>query len=160
MRITRRKKFFIAGVAALGLVGGGSAIAFWTQGGSGNGSATAGTTTGITVHQTSVTSSNIYPGGSSEALSGNFTNPNASPVNITSVTATVDAIPLAGQTVNAGHPACTSADFAIGGTSGPYTVLQGTVTTWSGLTVRLLDNGLNQDNCKSVAIGITYAANA
>ena len=33
------------------------------------------------------------------------------------------------------------------------------VGSWSGLTVRLIDNGLNQDNCKNVSITIDYTAN-
>jgi hypothetical protein len=62
--------------------------------------------------------------------------------------------------VDATKPDCTQADFAIGGASGVNTVTSGTaVGAWSGLTVRMLDNGLNQDNCKSVAITIDYTAN-
>lgn len=135
------------------------AYAYWTQGGTGTGSGTAGTTAGITVNQTSVSGSALYPGGPSEALSGDFTNSNASPVNVGSVTAAVTSITGGNVAVNLAHPACTSADFSIGGTSGPYTgVITG--STWSGLTVRLTDNGLNQDNCKNATAVITYTANA
>jgi hypothetical protein len=133
------------------------AYAYWTQGGSGTGSATTGTTTAITVVQDSLTASNLYPGGPSEALSGHFINPNLSPVNVGSVTATVDAF---SARANLAKPPCTEADFEIGGTSGPRTALADDTTTWSGLTIKLNDNGLNQDNCKSVTPALTYTATA
>jgi hypothetical protein len=136
---------------------GGIALAYWTQGGSGSGTASAGTPVAITVNQTG-SPSGLYPGGPSAALAGTFTNTNASPVTISSVTAAVHA--FASHTVDATKPDCTQADFAIAGTSGANVVPSGTaVGSWSGLTVRMLDNGLNQDNCKGAAITIDYTAN-
>ena len=100
----------------------------------------------------------MYPGGPTAALAGTFTNPNPGSVNISSVTAAVHT--FASHLVDAAKPDCTQADFAIGGTSGANVVPSGTaVGSWSGLTVRLLDNGLNQDNCKNVSITIDYTAN-
>ena len=155
MRMRRRIAPLLAIVALLGFVG--VAIAYWTQGGSGSGSASAGTTTAITVNQT-VSPTGLYPGGPAVALAGTFTNTNAAAVNISSVTAAVHA--FASHTVDAAKPDCTQADFAIGGSSGANTVPAGTaVGSWSGLTVRMLDNGLNQDNCKNVTITIDYTAN-
>jgi hypothetical protein len=111
----------------------------------------------VTVNQAG-SSSGLYPGGPAAALAGTFTNPDPGPVNISSVTAAVRA--FASHTVDASKPDCTQADFAIGGVSGANVVPSGTgVGSWSGLTVRLLDNGLNQDNCKSVWITIDYTAN-
>ena len=136
---------------------GGVALAYWTQGGSGSGTASAGTPAVITVNQTG-SPSGLYPGGPSAALAGTFTNANASPVTISSVTAAVHA--FASHTVDATKPDCTQADFAIAGTSGANVVPSGTaVGAWAGLTIRMLDNGLNQDNCKGVAITIDYTAN-
>jgi hypothetical protein len=136
---------------------GGVALAYWTQGGSGSGTASAATPVAITVNQTG-SPSGLYPGGPSAALAGTFTNTNASPVTISSVTAAVHA--FASHTVDATKPDCTQADFAIAGTSGANVVPSGTaVGSWSGLTVRMLDNGLNQDNCKGAAITIDYTAN-
>ncbi|MDT4962627.1 MAG: hypothetical protein QOF87_2274, partial [Pseudonocardiales bacterium] len=79
------KKLTIA-VAAVGIiaVGGGTALAFWTQGGTGTGSGSTGTTNGITVNQTS-TVSGLYPGSTAQPLSGTFTNPTSGSVNISSV---------------------------------------------------------------------------
>jgi hypothetical protein len=136
---------------------GGVALAYWTQGGSGSGTASAGTPAAIVVNQTG-SPSGLYPGGPAAALAGTFTNSNASAVNLSSVTAAVHA--FASHTLDATKPDCTQADFAIAGTSGANVVPSGTtVGSWSGLTVRMLDNGLNQDNCKGVAITIDYTAN-
>jgi hypothetical protein len=133
------------------------AYAYWTQGGSGTGSASAGTTSAITVNQTS-TVTGLYPGGPSATLSGNFDNPNSSAVQLSSVTAVISSISGAGS--DGTKPACATADFAIGGSAGSTTVPSGTgVGSWSGLTVRLVDNGANQDNCKGATANITYTAN-
>ncbi len=143
----------VAAVAAMATVG---AYAYWTQGGSGTGSATTGTTTAITVVQDSTTASSLYPGGPSESLSGHFVNPNPGAVSISSVTAAVAPFSSQGDV---SKPACTEADFAIGGSSGPYLVASGNSSTWSGLNVSLLNGVGNQDNCKSVSITINYTAN-
>ena len=155
MSLRTRFPSLLVVVAVLAMAG--AAYAYWTQGGSGSGAASAGTTSAITVNQTGAPSG-LYPGGPAAALAGTFTNPNPGPVNISSVTAAVRA--FASHTVDATKPDCTQADFAIGGVSGANVVPSGTaVGSWSGLTVRLLDNGLNQDNCKSVWITVDYTAN-
>jgi hypothetical protein len=111
----------------------------------------------VTVNQTG-SPRELYPGGPPVGLAGSFTNPNPGPVSISSVTAAVQA--FAWHVVDATKPDCTQADFAIAGVSGATVVPSGTgVGSWAGLTVRLLDNGLNQDNCKNVSITIDYTAN-
>lgn len=143
----------VVGVLATAAV----ALAYWTQGGTGAGSAAAGNTTAITVNQTT-TVTGLYPGGPAVTLSGNFTNPNQHPVNISSVTAAVH--PFTSHLIDGAKPDCTAGDFQIGGTSGANVVPNGTnVGSWTGLTVRMLDNGLNQDNCKNVNVTIDYTAN-
>lgn len=152
-----RGKLAVAAGLVLALAIGGVAFAYWTQGGTGTGSATAGNTSAITVNQTS-TVSGLYPGGTAASLSGNFTNPNSGPVNISSITAAVHA--FTSQADNT-KPACTEADFSIGGTSGANTVPAGTnVGSWSGLTVGMNAGSGNQDNCKGVSIQIDYTAHA
>lgn len=152
----RLKKKVVAGIAAgVIAVGAGGAYAFWTQGGTGSGAVTAGTSTAITVVQTS-TVTGLYPGGPALALSGSFNNPNAFSVDITGVTAAVQAFST--TNVDATKPACTEADFTIGGTFGPYTVPAGTAGAWGGLNVALLNTAANQDNCKGQSITINYTA--
>jgi hypothetical protein len=133
------------------------AYAYWTQGGSGTGTATAGTTSSITVNQTS-TAAGLYPGGPAATLSGNFDNPNASAVQISSITAVVSSI--TNGATDGSKPTCTPADFSIGGSVGPTTVPSGTgVGSWSGLTIQLLNTTANQDNCKGATANIAYTAN-
>lgn len=154
MKIKKRFAVMVAALVALAL--GGLAFAYWTQGGTGSGTANAGSTSAITVHQTG-SPTGLYPGGPSAALSGTFDNPNANAVHISSVTASIHTLNV--QT-DLTKPACTAADFAIGGTSGANVVPAGTgVGTWTGLTVSMVDNGLNQDNCKNATVIIDYTAN-
>src|SRR5262249_56020869 len=90
MRLIRRHKRLAALVVVATITLAGVATAYWTQGGSGSGSANTGTTNNITVNQTSVITG-LYPGGPAATLSGNFDNPNGSGVFVTSVTASIAA---------------------------------------------------------------------
>lgn len=159
-----KKKVVAVAVAGAVVASSGLAYAYWTQGGSGTGSATTGSTTVITVNQTS-TPSGLYPGRAPQALSGNFDNPNPGAVQISSITAVVSSVTDAGT--DATKPACTTADYVIAGTSGSNLVPSGTgVGTWSGLTIAMTNRGDvnpgdgNQDNCKGATPHITYTANA
>ncbi|TML88257.1 MAG: hypothetical protein E6G08_08380 [Actinobacteria bacterium] len=154
--MSRRSIFLLAGVVAvLGLAVG--AYAYWTQGGTGTGTASADTTSAITVNQTSSVSG-LYPGGPAATLSGTFDNPNASAVRISSITAVVSSITNGSS--DSSKPACVATDFSIGGSVGTVTVPSGSgVGTWSGLTIQLLNTAANQDNCKGATANISYTAN-
>ncbi|MEY2477917.1 MAG: hypothetical protein QOG87_3232 [Actinomycetota bacterium] len=154
------KKKLVSVLVVIGVIGAASAaFAFWTGGGSGSGSAAATTPTAVTVNQTgSITG--LYPGAPATALSGNFDNPNSGAVHIANVTAAVRAFSL--PAVANGKPACTAADFTIGGTAtvNAQVPAGNGVGSWSGLTVALNNGVANQDNCKGVSITIDYTANA
>jgi len=138
-------------VAVIADVGG---YAYWTTTGTGSGSATTGTTIGITVNQTSVNTA-LYPGASS-ALSGDFTNTNTSAVYVAAVTASVTAF---SAQANVAKPACTQADFTITGTATVgASVPVGTGGAWSGLSLAMTNSATNQDNCKSITVPITLAS--
>ncbi len=143
-------------ILAIALAGG--AFAYWTQGGSGTGSATTGTTVAITVNQTSPITG-LYPGGPTQKLSGNFDNPNAGNVYVTSVTAVIPVLWTA--QANGSLPACTAADFTIGGSAPVGAEINPGIAqgSWSGLTIAMNDLGTNQDNCKKVSPPINYTAN-
>ena len=111
--MNKRRMAVVASVVVLASAVG--AYAYWTQGGSGTGTATADTTSSITVNQTSSVTG-LYPGGAAAGLSGNFDNPNSSPVTISSVTATVSSVSPAG---------CATSNFSIGGAMGSTTVPSG-----------------------------------
>lgn len=152
------KRRVAAAASVIALVAAVGAYAYWTQGGTGTGSATAGSTSALTVNQTN-TVTGLYPGGTAAALSGNFTNPNASAVTISSITASVSSVSNGAS--DGSKPACTAADFSIGGSFGGTTVPAGpgTVGSWSGLTIQLLNTAANQDNCKGATANIAYTAN-
>jgi hypothetical protein len=166
-KLTKKRLAGVTAVVAVAVAG--LAIAFWTAGGSGTGTGSTGTvTSGITVTQTS-TVSGLTPGTGS-ALAGKFKNSNTSAVNVSSVTATVDAFST--QT-DAAKPACTQADYEItgGAVSTPNKISASQsiparagfdanpdAGSWSGLTVSLKQGAGNQDNCKGQAIGISYTS--
>lgn len=133
----------------------GVAYAWWSSSGSGNGSAQAGTPATVAVNQTN-TITGLYPGGTAQALVGNFDNPNAYSVHITSVTAVVASVTVISGT-------CATTNFVVGGTSNtPITIPAGPalgVGSWSGLTIQLADTGINQDGCKGATVNLTYTAN-
>ena len=156
MRRFNRRGLAAFGVGVMVIAAAGAGFAYWTQGGTGNGSATTGSTGTITVNQTT-TVTGLYPGATPVALAGTFTNTSSGPVTISSVTATVTAF---SAQADPAKPACTQADYAIGGAAAGGVVPVGTnVGSWSGLTVGLLNTATNQDNCKNVVIAIGYVAN-
>jgi hypothetical protein len=162
-----KKKLVAAAIGVAVVTSAGVGYAYWTQGGTGTGNATTGTTTAITVNQTS-DASGLYPDGS-KALAGDFDNLNASSVYVHSVSASVHPFTVAGT---GGNPACTAADFEItgGGLAANETAVNAEVPTgtakgaWSGLSIHMIDNPTgNQDACKSLAattLKIDYVAHA
>jgi hypothetical protein len=162
--VSKKKIVAAATLGALSL-GGLIGHAYWTAGGTGTGSAAAGSNVAVTVNQTNAAVTGLFPGGPASALSGDFTNPNASKVYVSSVTAVVSAVTSTGIT-DANHPVCATGDFQITGTSNvpgevdPASVLVPHTGSWSGLSVSMKNTALNQDNCKNSAVTITYTANS
>jgi hypothetical protein len=151
---------------ALGTVllvsGVGVAFAYWTNSGTGSGTATTGTNAAVTVVQTSTPSATeLVPGGTPQALSGTFTNPNTGPVWIKTVVA---AVTKTEKPVGTANPGCTAADYTISGTSvvnGAVAgvgaqVPAGALGTWSGLTIAFNSTAANQDACKDAVVTIDY----
>jgi hypothetical protein len=151
------KKFAALAITATVALTGTAALAYWTAGGSGNGTADTGDVLTVEVNQLSV-AADLYPG-VPEDLSGDFDNPNAGNVYIAQVTASVDNFVTAFAN---GTPECADEDFRINGTSNvPGQISAGNGEgAWSGLSVELINTGDNQDNCKNVPISITYTAHA
>jgi hypothetical protein len=146
----------VATAGAIFVIAAGGAYAYWTQGGSGTGSAANGTTVGITVNQTSVITG-MYPGGPAQALSGTFTNTNSGPVFVATVTAALTSV-----TGSTGTPACTIADFQLNNpvVTKNAEIPSGTgVGAWTGPTVQLKNLATNQDACKSASVNLSYTSN-
>ncbi len=142
-----RKRTLIGGlVAAFVLMGAFGAYAYWTTGGSGSGSATAGTTTNnLTIASPSVTG--ITPG-SSTPVTVTLTNPNSYSVHVDTVSTVI--------TTSVGG--CLPADFTF-----PAKVLNttiaalGTASFTQGLA--FADTAVNQDSCKGATVTLTYSSN-
>jgi len=77
----------ILGIAAVST----AAYAYWTAGGTGTGSGTAGDITAITVNQTKVLTP-MFPGDTAQTLNGTFNNPNTGNVFVATVTASIASV--------------------------------------------------------------------
>jgi hypothetical protein len=147
-RLFSTKKRIAASVLVVAIIAatGGIAAAYWTQGGTGTGTAATGTTSNVTVNQTTVVTG-LYPGDTPVTLSGNFNNPNLGPVKVGTVSAVLDASLPAG---------CVAADFTVAGTDAVNAEIASgsAVGSWTGITIKMNDTLVNQDACKS-ATGVT-----
>lgn len=143
------KRTLAIGASAALLTSAGVAFAYWTADGEGTGTAATGTTSPITVVQTSVLT-DLYPG-ISQNLSGTFTNPNTFPVHVGQVSVAVDPEWADGD--------CDAADFTL--TQPDPTnaqVLVDDTSTWSGATITLINKALeNQDDCKDAVVDLVYS---
>jgi hypothetical protein len=151
----RRNRTKIAVLAtALVVVAGGAAFAYWTSGGSGDGTAATGTTVGITVVQTS-TPTDLRPAGAPQSLNGTFLNTNSGPVYVGTVTASISSVVKA---VGAPAGACTAADYTLANPVITYNaeVLEDDSSTWTGPTIAFNNSGSNQDGCKLATVNIHY----
>ena len=164
MRFTRKKTAAIAAIA-LACATGGTALAYWTAQGSGQGSATTErVNSNVTVLQDAL-SAGPYPGGPAVPISGRFGSPNPFTVRARSISASI--APFSSQ-ADPNKPACTAADYVLAPSLlvGPFDITgntgpggAGTPTTWSGLGIRLVESGQNQDNCQALALDILYTLN-
>jgi hypothetical protein len=156
MRKPTKKTTAIMVAAVTVLAAGGAAFAYWTAGGSGTGTATTtASTSALTAVQTT-TVTGMQPGDSAQTISGNFTNPNSSPVYVTSVTASIASV------TKAGSPAvgCDASDYTLGSPVMPVgvEVASGTAKgAWTGATIKFNNKATNQDACKGATVNLAYA---
>ena len=155
LKFSRRTTIITIAIVAATSV---AAFAFWTGVGVGTGEAKTGTTgQALTVKQVGPPTG-LVPGGPVATLSGNFDNPNGSPVFVASVKAAITGVtPAAPQ--DAGKPACSVNDYqlvnntAVVNANVPSGNGQG---TWTGITIRMLNTAANQDNCKNATVNLSY----
>ncbi len=163
-RMLNRKSAVIAGILALIVAGG--AYAYFTQTGTGTGSAVTQSGTAVTVVQTSAAITDLYPGAAAQTLSGKFTNTNAGTAYVHQVDATISSV--TGPNVT-DTPTCTTADYQLNGF--PVTVdAEIPVGTNQGAwgiaapgvgatTIEMLDPNTNQDSCKGATVNVSYTSN-
>jgi hypothetical protein len=148
----KKRKILPVAIALVAVIAvSGVAYAYWTAGGTGPGSATAGDVSTLTVNQTN-TITGLYPGGPAQTLTGDFTNPNTYSVFAGHVTATVGSV--------TGNPGtCPLTDFVVGGTANVSALIPAGANkgAWTGLTIQLSETGVNQDGCKNATVHLTYS---
>jgi hypothetical protein len=143
----------VAAIAGGLVLVGGVAFAYWTQGGSGSGSAQTGTTDTLVIHQTTNVNG-LAPGVPAVPLSGTIDNPSDATVHVSTVTVSIASI------TGAAGP-CTSADYEILGSpmSVPQNIDGHSSGTWSGATIAFKNDPLNpQDGCKGATVNLTYTS--
>lgn len=152
----RNKKRTTVIAAFLVVAVAGAAFAYWTAGGSGEGTAATGDNVPLEAVQTSVIT-DMAPGVAPQTLSGTFNNPNDGPVYVTSVTASLDSVV---DGLGAPIVGCTIADYALVdevmlvGAEIAAGTAQG---SWTGATIQFDNDPLvNQDACKNAIVNITY----
>ena len=155
---TRTKKRTTVILAILGAIAVASAaIAYWTAGGAGTGSAATGAGfTPLTAVQTS-TVSNMFPGDTAQTLTGNFTNPNAGPAYVATVTASIVSVTKA---TGAAPGTCDATDYTLANAAMTVNaeVLAGTARgAWTGATIKFFNKSTNQDQCKGATVNLAYA---
>ena len=148
----------VAVIGAVLLLSAAGAYAYWTNGGTGSGTAATGTTVGITVTQTSVITG-LYPGGTPVALAGKFNNTNSGPIFVNQVNATISSV--TGPNITVPNP-CTAADYQLNGfprTVGAEVPSGSAQGSWTGASVELLNTATNQDGCKGATVNLAYTSN-
>jgi hypothetical protein len=156
MRKIDNKKTKVTAATLAMLIGSGVAIAYWTGGGTGSGTATTGTDAALTVTQTS-TITGLRPGAAAQELSGKFNNPNAGPVYVNSVIASISGVTKA---VGAAAGTCDATDYVLTdatmlvGADVPAGDAKG---TWTGAKIQFVNKaGVNQDACKGATVQLAY----
>jgi hypothetical protein len=150
-----KKRIAVATAALVVLGAGGIAYAYWTAGGSGTGTASTGTTTGLTVNQDALATP-LAPGIPAQTLSGDFDNPNAGPVYVTSVTAAISSVTdIAGDPITG----CDATDYTLASATMPVghqIAIGDGVDSWSGATLAFNNKATNQDACKNAVVHLGY----
>jgi len=152
----KRKVGTVVAIVALAAVST-AAYAYWTAGGSGTGSAAAGSTVGLVPNQTT-TLSPMYPGDSPQVISGNFDNSNSGPVRVETVTASIASVTKA---VGAPAGTCDATDFTL---ASPVMTVGGMVpsgtgvSAFTGATIQFNNKpAVNQDACQDATVTLSYA---
>jgi hypothetical protein len=152
----------------------GAAYAYFTSTGTGTGSATVGSATNWTVGETGTpTGGPLYPdaaigGANIQTDKYTVTNAGKGSQNLTQVVVSIaNANGSAWSTqTNPAKPACTASSFSVGGaaigTPWTDTSLAGDYAAGASksgtVTVEMIDNNANQDNCQGVTVPIYFSA--
>jgi hypothetical protein len=150
----------VLGAGAISLAGAGAAFAFWTSGGSGDGTATtaAGDANSLTVNQTAAPT-NLAPGVAAGAINATVTNGGTTKTQVNQVVVSIQSVAKA---VGAPAGTCDATDYTLSGatmTNGAGEVNpSATSGTFSGATLAFNNKATNQDACKGATVNLHYVA--
>ncbi|MFO7572546.1 MAG: hypothetical protein R6W48_08110 [Gaiellaceae bacterium] len=144
-RQSKRAWVLIGIVAIAGALATVGAYAYFTNAGSGTGTATVGTTSPIVLSSDLV--GTLYPGGADVPVTVNVTNPGGGPQYVGTVSGTV-----------ANNGACPGSWFAVDPIAVNSTVGAG-LTISPSTAVRMNETGSNQDACKGLTMTINWTSN-
>jgi hypothetical protein len=154
-KVTGRKKRIIITTAAILAVGGGAAFAYWTATGTGNTTATAGTSANFTITST-VAGGALSPNGPPQTVTFTVTNPGTGVQKLSTVTAAVADTTGAAWTAVTG---CSAADFTVGTPTFAVTEIPASGTVTGTVTLQMIDRtGVNQDGCKGATVPLHFTA--
>ena len=174
LRRFMKKRFVLplAAVSVLALAGG--AYAYFSAQGNGTGSASVGKSSPFTVGETGTpTGGPLYPDaaiGTGNIHTDNYTvtNPSSGNENLNKVVISI-ATATGGtwsSQADPNEPACTAGDFSVGGQAVGHAWTDASLAqdfaagaSHSGtVTVQMIDDGANQDNCQSVTVPLYFSA--
>jgi hypothetical protein len=145
---TRKRLYLLSVVAVLAVAG--TAIAYWTGGGTGSGTGTVGTNGAVVL--TGTVAPGIAPG-VGVAVSFTAANASTSPIQVTKVH-------LVSTAVDAGHVGCVTDDFSMPDVTEGQQVPAGataTVLTSNG-TLAFANTAVSQDLCKGATLTLTLSS--
>ena len=158
--LSKKQKAVIAGVAVATLGTSGVAYAYWSAGGTGDGTGTAGATTNFTITNPLTAGSPLSPNGPTQTATFNVHNPGSGVQRMTQVVVTV-----ANTDGSAWTPVgCSAADFALGGgaAGAAYTIAHvesinpATDSAQLSVSLQMVDTGANQNGCQNVTVPLHY----
>jgi hypothetical protein len=154
MRLFTKKRAVILGVVAA-MAFSAAAVAYFTTGGSGSGSATVGTSSSALITQTNTLAA-LYPT-TSQAV-------NLDIKNTGSGSQFVGAVHLVSIAADTGHATCdvsssgANAAFTMADVPVNATLAAGATTSKSG-SLAMNDTGVNQDSCQGATLTLTFSSN-
>jgi len=151
MRRFSKRAISVVVVTAVLLGGAGAAFAYWSATGTGSGTGTTGTSLAVNAVQ-SGTITNLAPGGTAQSINGTFTNLNAAPTFVNTLTVAITS-------VTGGAGSCAASDYTLANAVVTVNATVSTGTTWTGPTIVFNNKVTNQDGCKgaTVDLGFTVA---
>ena len=141
-----RKRILVPVIALVALAVAGIAVAYFTASGTGSGTATVGTSAGVTIDNVTIADA-LYPGGST-TVRFTVSNPSAdTAVQVDKVVADTSA----GTNGITGLPrGCDAADFSFGDVTVNASIAASGSTDASG-SLSLTNNNVNQDACQGAS---------